>query len=161
LEDIGGAVAASTEVVIGDLGAQHLVIRPLSRSQPRLFDHSDGSSIVCEVEITAGGFRGGYRADLRSEEFHAFLSQTAELTRSLEGAAALTSMEGQLALQLTGDSTGLTHVAGEAVDSTGSGNRLQFGFDVDQACLPEIVRSLEALLAAYPVLSAPDVHEPL
>ncbi len=154
-------MAASTEIVIGDAGAQHVVIRPLSRSQPGLFDHSDGSSIVCEVGIAAGGFRGDFRADLRSEEFHAFLSQTEELTRSLEGAAALTGMEGQLALSLTGDGTGLVHVAGEAVDHPGSGNRLEFGFDVDRTCLPEITRSLESLLAAYPVLSAPDVHEPL
>ena len=150
-------MAPSTEIRVGDSGGQHVLIRPLSRSHPGLFDYWDGNWIVCEVEIAAGGFRGGFRADLRGEEFLGFLNETAELSRTLEGAASLTSMEGQIALTLTGDGKGLVRVAGEAVDVAGTGNRLQFGFGIDQTCLPEIARSLEYLLAAFPVLGAPDV----
>jgi hypothetical protein len=57
---------------------------------------------------------------------------------------------------LTGNGTGAIRVSGEAVDSAGAGNRLTFGFDIDQTSLPEINRSLEYLLAAFPVGVAPD-----
>ncbi len=148
-------MAASTEILIGESGGQHVVIRPLSRSHPGLFDYWDGNWIVCEVEIAAGGFRGGFRADLRGEEFLGFLNETAELSRTLEGAASLTSMEGQIALTLTGDGRGLVRVAGEAVDVAGSGNRLQFGFGIDQTCLPEIARLWNTCSPPFPCSARP------
>jgi hypothetical protein len=110
---------------------------------------------MCEVDITAGGFRGRFNADLRSEEFHAFMGQILELERAVDGAATFTTMEGQLALSLSAGSNGRVRVAGEAVDTAG-GNRLTFGFDIDPGGLSEISRSLGYLLAAYPVLDAPD-----
>ena len=62
MRDIGGVVAASTEVLIGEASAQHVLIRPLSRSNPGLFDERDGNWIDCEVELVAGGFRGSIHA---------------------------------------------------------------------------------------------------
>jgi hypothetical protein len=149
-------VAASTEIVIGDVRAQHVLIRAVSRSNPGLFDYRDANWIVCEVEIAAGGFHGRFSADLRSEEFHAFLDQILELERTVDGAATFATMEGQVALSLTGVSDGGVRVAGEAVDSAGDGNRLTFGFDIDRGGVPQISRSLGDLLAAYPVLEAPE-----
>jgi hypothetical protein len=152
-------VSASTEVLIGDLDAQHVLIRPLSRTQPDLFDYWDANWIVCEVEIAAGGFRGTFRADLRSEEFRSFLEDVEELRRTLEAAATFTTMEGQIALSLTGDGKGRVCVTGEALDVAGTGNRLQFSFALDQTCLPPICQSLESLLAAFPVTGVPDAEE--
>jgi hypothetical protein len=154
---VGGVVAASTEIVIGELNAQHVVIRPVGRNSPGLFDHGDGNWIVCEVEIAAGGFRGRFSADMRSEEFHAFMEQVSELDRTIEGAATLTTMEGQLALSLTAAVNGRVKIVGEALDLAGSENRLEFSFDVEQTCLEAMVRSLESLLAAFPVIGTPDV----
>lgn len=149
-------MAASTEVLIGDSGAQHVLIRPLSRSTPGLFDAWDGNGIDCEIEIAAGSFQGRFRADIRSDEFLTFLEQTEALTVVLDATASLTSMEGQVALSLTGAGSGPVRVAGEAVDIAGMGNRLQFGFEIEQTALPEISRSLGYLLAAFPVEAAPD-----
>ena len=50
-------VAPSTEIVIGDVGAQHVLIRPVARSSPGLFDNWDANGLICEVELAAGGFR--------------------------------------------------------------------------------------------------------
>jgi len=147
-------VAPSTEIVIGDVGAQHVLIRPVGRSSPGLFDYWDGNWIVCEVEIAAGGFRGRFSADMRSEEFHAFMEQVSELSRTIEGAATFTTMEGQLALSLTTDGNGHVRIVGQALDLAGSENRLEFSFDVDQTYLPAIARSLEYLLAAFPVIGS-------
>jgi hypothetical protein len=149
-------VAASTEVLIGDAGAQHILIRPLSRSTPGLFDAWDGNGIDCEVEIAAGSFQGRFRADIRSDEFHTFLEQIDALSAASDSTASLTSMEGQLAVSLSGDGGGRVRVAGEAVDVVGAGNRLQFGFEVELASVSEIARSLDHLLAAFPVKAAPD-----
>ena len=150
-------MAPSTEILIGDAGANHVLIRPIRRSHPGLFDHVDGNWIDCELEIAAGGFRGHFRADMRAEEFAGFLTEVLALNRTLEGAAALTTMEGQLAVSLTGDGEGHIHVRGTAVDETGTGNRLEFRFEIDQTYLQPIAQSLEHVLAAFPVVAAPDV----
>ena len=149
-------MAHSTEILIGDPNAQHILIRPLSRKHPGLFDYRDGNWIDCELEIVAGGFRGNFAADLRSEEFHTFLDEVEGLSRTLQGSASFATREGQIALSLSGDGNGHVRVRGEAIDVAGTGNRLQFGFDVDQTCLPAICRSLEYLLTAFPVIGTPD-----
>jgi hypothetical protein len=149
-------VAPSTEIVIGDVNAQHVVLRPLSRTHPGLFDALDGNWIDCEVQVAAGGFRGGFRADLRSEEFETFLAEVEMLNSALEGTATFSTMEGQIAMTLTGNGKGGIRVAGDAIDSPETGNRLTFDFELDQTYLPEICRSLEHLLAAFPVIAAPD-----
>jgi hypothetical protein len=150
-------LGASTEILIGDSDAQHVLIRPLFRSQPGLFDERDGNGIDCELEIVAGCFRGGFRADLRSEEFQTFLEELEGLSRTLDGTASFATVEGQIALSLTGDGKGHVRVTGEAIDAAGVGNRLQFVFEIDQPSLPTICESLGHLLAAFPATGAPDV----
>jgi hypothetical protein len=150
------ALGASTEILIGDGDAQHVLIRPLFRSHPGLFDYWDGNWIDCELQIVAGGFRGRFRADLRSEEFHTFLEEVEGLSRTVQGTASFSTMEGQIAFSLTDDGQGHVRVTGEAIDVAGIGNRLQFAFDIDQTHLPPICQSLEHLLAAFPVTGAAD-----
>ena len=149
-------VAPSTEIVIGDVGAQHVLIRPIARSSPGLFDNWDANGLLCEVELAAGGFRARFSADMRSEDFHAFMDQILELERTVDGAATFATIEGQVALSLSADSNGRVRVAGEALDSPGDGNRLTFRFDIDHTELSEISRAIGYLLAAYPVVEAPD-----
>ena len=149
-------MTASTEVLIGDENGQHVLVRALSRNHPDLFDYADGNWLACEVEIVTGGFRGAFRADLRSDEFRAFLEEAEALRGALDGAASFSSMEGQIALSLAGDGRGHIRVSGDACDTPGSDNRLQFGFDIDQTYLAQICRSLEVLLAAFPVVGTTD-----
>ena len=149
-------VAPSTEIVIGDVGAQHVLIRPVARSSPGLFDNWDANGLICEIELAAGGFRAAFSADLRSEEFQAFMDQILELERTVDGAATFATIEGQVALSLSADGNGRVRVAGEALDSPGNGNRLTFHFDIDPTELSEISRAIGHLLAAYPVVEAPD-----
>jgi hypothetical protein len=150
-------VAASTDILIGDQGGQHVLIQPLARRHPGLFDYGDGNWITCELQIAAGGFRGSFRADLRSEEFQAFLEEAEGLSETLEGSAALSTMEGQIALSLTPDAADRIRVEGDAMDEAGSGNRLHFEFEIERMDLPPIRQSLEPLLRAYPVTGTADV----
>jgi hypothetical protein len=149
-------VAESTEILIGDAEGQHVLIQPLFRSHPGLFDYWDGNWIECDVHVAAGGFRGKFRASLRAEEFLSFLEAIRGLNTALEGTASFATMEEQVALSLNGDGKGHIRVSGEALDAVGIGNRLRFEFEVDQTYLPAICQSLEAILVAFPILDAPD-----
>ena len=102
--------------------------------------------------------QGNFRADLRSEEFQSFLEETQGLQQALEGTAQFTTMEEQVALTLAADGKGHVRVSGEARHEPGSGNRLQFEFALDRTALPSICRSLEQLLAAFPVMDGPEVQ---
>ena len=148
-------MVASAEILIGDAGGQHVLIRPLGRSQPGLFDYWDANWIACEVQVAAGGFVGKFSADLRSEEFQSFLEEVEALSRSLEGTATFATMEGQITLSLTGDGQGHVRVQADALDVPGIGNRLHFGFEIDQTYLPQVCQELESLLVAFPVIGQP------
>jgi hypothetical protein len=149
-------VAPSTEIVIGEVGAEHVLIRPIARSSPGLFDDWDANGLICEIELAAGAFRAAFSADLRPEEFQAFMDQILELERTVDGAATFVTIEGQVSLSLSADGNGRVRVAGEALDSPGNGNRLTFHFDIDRAELSAISLAIGHLLAAYPVVEAPD-----
>lgn len=144
-------MAASTDILIGDASAQHVLIRPLSRTTPGLFDDRDDDAIVCEIHVTAGGFRGQFAADLRTEEFRALLDEIEASGTSLENAANLDSASGQIDLSLIGDGAGNILVAGYVADAADDGNRLEFAFAMGEDVMPELVRSLEQVLTAFPL----------
>ena len=144
-------VAESTDILIGDASAQHLLIRPVSRTTPGLFDDRDDSAIACEIQIAVGGFRGQFAADLRTEEFRSMLDEIEASGLSLESAANLDTASGQIDLSLIGDGAGNILVAGYVADAEDDGNRLEFAFAMGQAVMPELVRSLEQVLAAFPL----------
>ena len=148
-------MAPSTELLIGDPGGEHVLIRALGRNQPGLFDYRDANWVACEVEVAVGGFRGAFRADLRSEEFLAFSRTLDDLAVALDSVAMLSTMEEQLSLLLAGDGRGHVHVEGSAADSA-SGNRLHFSFEIDQTYLPQIRRALDVILTAFPVVGVED-----
>jgi hypothetical protein len=57
---------------IGQLGRNHLIVQATRRLYPFCKDYYDGNWIETHVEITAGSFRGTFKASLRAEEFLSF-----------------------------------------------------------------------------------------
>jgi hypothetical protein len=149
-------LADSTEILIGDLDGQRILIQPYGRRQSGLFDNWDDNWISCEVHVSAGGFRGSFAASLRSEEFQGFLDEIQSLNQTLEGRAAFSTVEGQIEISLTADRKGRVRVQGVALDQPGVGNRLHFEFEIDQTYLTRISAALEHLLTAFPVTGTPD-----
>jgi hypothetical protein len=145
-------VTASTELLIGDADGQHVLVRAESRHHPDLFDSAAGNWISSEVTIVSGGMRARFRAELKSEEFRAFLDEAEALSRSLDGVATFATAEGQLTVSLAAGPSGRLLVEGDAFDAPGSANRLAFAFDIASGDLPKICRSLEVLLTAFPVV---------
>ncbi len=70
---------------------------------------------------------------------------------SLENAANFDATSGQIDLSLIGDGAGNVLVAGYVADAEEDGNRLEFAFAMGAAAMPELVRSLEQVLAAFPL----------
>lgn len=145
-------MVASTEILIGTVDAQHVLIRPVARRHPGLFDHQDANWIECEVDIVVGAFRGALQVDLRADDLGAFLDEVAALDGGADGAASFTPSEGLLQLSIARDAHGRLRVTGDAIDAADADNRLRFAFDLDEASLGETRASLERVLAAYPVV---------
>src|SRR5712691_11549446 len=102
----------AVEILIGSSGGPHIAIRPLWRCHPGQQDYWDGNWIESEIQVSAGAFRGRFRASLRSEEFESFRRELQVLMSSLRGEASFATIEGQLALELQGDDKGDVHGGG-------------------------------------------------
>jgi len=118
-------------------------------------DYWDGNWVYATIRIAARAFRGEFEAQLRTDEFVGFRDRLRPLQQKLDGAAKFETMEGWLSVDIEGDGKGHFHAACEAVDRPGLGNRLTFGLDFDQTELPEILRGLDAVCAAFPVVGKP------
>jgi hypothetical protein len=137
---------------IGRDASNHLRVTVLRRCDPDCKDYDDGNWVDARVEIVAGGFRGGYRAYLRAEEFSRFRNELSELYSSLKGEACFESMEDWLNVKVDGD--GLGHMTAEckAMDEAGVGNTLRFGLTFDQSDIPELLQSLNEIVGKFPVI---------
>jgi hypothetical protein len=131
--------------------------RDRGRACPEATDYSDANWLNATVDVAAGAFRGAYDAALRAEEFARFRNQLRPLYDTLAGRATFDTMECCLGIQVEGDGKGHFHAKCFAVDVPATGNRLTFTLDFDQTELPAIVRELDAVCAAFPVVCAPAV----
>ena len=138
-------------VRIGRRETEHLVIRAVRREHEGATDYWDGNWIVAKVTVGAGGFRGELVGSLRIEEFVRLRNQLRLPLGDLAGTSKFETMERWLALEIVGDGRGHFHAACVAVDVP-TASRLTFGIDFDQTELPEILRGLDAVCDAFPVL---------
>ena len=138
---------------IGGGRAEYLLVKVISRSSGD--DYWDGNWLTCEVRIFAGGFRGKFQANLRTDELERFATEVRTLHDDLKTAARLEPMEEQLTLVLQGDGRGHIECQGAAMDVVGTGNLLTFGLQLDQTQLFGTMVQLFELLNRYPVLGSP------
>jgi hypothetical protein len=137
---------------IGASNREHLIVRPEAHPHAEESDYWDGNWVEATIEIAARGFRGKVDAQLRAEDFVLFRDQLRPLYENLGGAARFVTMEDWLTVEIQGDGKGRFHAACVAVDRPGMGNQLTFGIDFDQTELPEILRGLDAICEAIPVV---------
>jgi hypothetical protein len=148
-------MSTKCDILVGNVGGEHVQISLLSRSHSGHDDYWDGNWIASEVELRAGAYRASFRSDFRSEDFVSFHKSVCQLSETLRGSAKFDTIEGQLALKLISDGLGHIRVEGTSLDVAGVGNRLNFHFDIDQTYLAGIVRSLEKSINTYPVVGRP------
>jgi hypothetical protein len=138
---------------IGSNRAEQLLVKVISRSSAG--DYWDGNWLTCEVRLYAGGFRGNFQANLRTDELERFAAQVRTLYDDLKTPALLEPMEEQLVLRLEGDGRGHVYCRGEARDVAGTGNLLRFELQLDQTQLFATMVQLSELLNRYPVRGSP------
>lgn len=135
--------------------SQGLAITIMGRSNADRMDCWDGNWLTTTVDIAVGGFRGGINGLIRAEELVAFHDQIKQLHNSPEGHAVFSTMEGWISLQFDGDKMGHINCKGYVKDQPGSDNSLSFQLDLDQTYLPDMLRSIGAVVAAFPVRGTP------
>ena len=140
---------------IGSLNSDCLVVHPTRPQFEDCADYWDGNWIYATIELAAGAFRANYEACLRTEEFTAFRGQLRALHERPSGKAAFTTMEGWLNVEVEGDGKGHFRAECVARDAPGVGNALTFSLSFDQTELSEMLRSLDQICAAFPVVGAP------
>jgi hypothetical protein len=131
---------------------EHVMVIPSRRESPDVANTWDRDWVCAQIAVAAGGFRGEFEARLRTEEFVSFRDALRPLHEKLVGQAKFETMEGWLSVDVQGDGKGHFHADCVAVDLPGTGNRLTFGIDFDQTELREILRGLEAVADAFPVV---------
>lgn len=138
---------------VGGNRAEQLLVKVNSRSSAH--DYWDGNWLMCEIRLCAGGFRGKFQANLRTDEIERFAAQVRTLYDDLRSPALLAPMEEQLVLRLEGDGRGHIVCHGEARDVVGTGNSLRFELQLDQTQRFATMVQLSELLNRYPVRGSP------
>lgn len=140
------------EIVIGDLGGDHIVIGVQGRLHPGAEDFGDGNWLSALVKFDLGQFNGKISASLRAEELRKFGVELGKLNTSLHGEAVLESMEDWLTLRVAVAKSGRLDVTGRLVDRPGDGNQLIFEIDgLDQSYLAAVLESLAEVESLFPV----------
>jgi hypothetical protein len=144
-----------SQILVGDADRNFVLIEILSRERVSASDFWDGNWLIAYVRIRCGGFQGQVQASLRSEELVGLRDSLASLQADPSKTASYTNMEDWLTLEFKADRLGHISLTGELIDAPGIGNRLAFGFDLDQSYLPAIVAQLDSAIQAFPVKGQP------
>ena len=147
-----GMSAQELTLTVRGAGGDRYEIAVGFRSQSDVEDFDDGNWLACAVRVKAGGFRGDVAVSLRAEEFRRFRDELRRLNATLTGAATFETMEEWTAVRLVGDGRGHIEASGFLVDGFADANRLAFRLDFDQTELARMLRELDAVLSAFPVV---------
>ena len=146
-------------VHFGHIDHEYLSVEFLGRSNPTTTDFWDANWLNVQVLLAVGRFNGEFKGSLKNQlrttDLAAFRMELSALYQSLSGNATLKTVEDWLQLTLTGDGKGHLLMNGRVLDGPGIGNTLTLQLELDQTFLPEIIRSLDAVLVAYPIIGKP------
>jgi hypothetical protein len=140
------------QIHIGGEAAEFFALTVHGRRLAEPTDYWDGNWLDCDVEVAAGAFRGAFGGTIRNEDLERFRDQLAPLHEALSGTATLEAPEGWLCLDLSGDGRGHLEAKGQLCDDPISGNSLEFRIHLDQTHLPTIIRDVDEICRAYPVI---------
>ena len=146
---------APIDIRFGYSQDEYLLISVFQCQFPQNEDFWDGNWLVAAAEVSVGVFTGKMKGYLRTDEFLAFQQELIELYRRLTGTAYFSTMEGWLAIQLTGDGLGHIEAACLLKDDPAGGNKLTFTLEFDQTYIPQILKELTQVIQTYPIVGRP------
>jgi len=134
------------------VGSDHerLAVQAVGRVRPDVASGDDGNWLAAAVEILAGGFSGVATCSIRTEDLDEFRSGLARVVEDPSAAATFKTMEDQLGIAVRGDGEDSLVIEGHVGESN-PGNRIEFRIQGKRAGLPTVLKSIDAILGAYPV----------
>lgn len=117
-------------------------------------DYYEANWVNAEIKIAAGGFSGTYRAHLFRTDFRDFYKDLTNLYSFGSHQGEFRTFEDQLRLEISGDGRG--NFESSCVAKDASGNYLNFTVSFDQTDIPRMLKELDRIIEAYPVIGRPD-----
>ncbi len=142
---------ADSSLVIGSANGEHLRVVALKRTHPESAEFWESNWIDCAIDVSAGGFQGALNANLRAEELFAFRDALRQLGDHLAREALFETIEHWLTIRVVGDGRGQFQASCELRDAP-EGNRLSFLLAFSREGLTPVMRALDAIVTAFPVL---------
>lgn len=139
------------ELQIGRSPENWVRIQVFIRSHSGATDYWDANWLDCAVEVDAAPFTGSFSASLRTDEFERFRDGLKTAYETLRLGATFETMEEWLTIEAKGD--GLGHFSADCQAIAGPDRvKLRFELNFDQTEIPEMLKSLDAILEKFPVL---------
>ncbi len=132
-----------------------LEIEVLCRNHPDCTDFWDGNWVKSKVNIEIPGYLVDFNADLRTDEIRDFLNELKEMNKHLKGTATLSNLDSYLYFKCVMNKTGGVFWSIETCYPAGYGAVLNFEFEADQSYLEKLIRELDDILTAFPVIGKP------
>lgn len=136
---------------LGGTARERVEVAVLGYERAPAGEYHDDNWLRVRITVQAGAFSGSYDAAFLTEEIIQFRKQLEVMYESLRGEAEFTTLEEQLSLRLTANGRGEVLLRGTAVDTAGTGNRLEFQLTLDQTHLHRTVDELRQVTDRYPI----------
>ncbi|KGR76261.1 WapI family immunity protein [Ureibacillus sinduriensis] len=130
-------------------------IEVVTRSHPNTTDYWDINWIDSKISVEIPGYVVQFHAALRTDEISDFLQGLKLMYSNLRGKAALNNLDNAIFFECEMDHLGKLKWLGETCYPAGYGALLKFEFSSDQSYLKKLIKELEAILSAFPVIGNP------
>ena len=127
----------------------------LYRNYPNSSDYWDGNWVTSNINIKIPGYLVNFGANLRTDELRDFTNEIKLMSKLLKGKANLKNLENYLHIECEMDKLGKIIWTVETCFPAGYGAVLKFEFESDQSFLIRLIKELETILTAFPVIGKP------
>ena len=136
-------------VLVGD-DHERLAVQAVGRVRPDVASGDDGNWLEAAVEVLAGSFSGVATCSIRTEDLDEFRSELVRVVSDPSKTATFRTMEDQLGISIRAEGEEDLRIEGHVADPN-PGNRIEFQVQGKRDQLPAVLKSIEAILGAYPV----------
>ncbi|AQQ53288.1 WapI family immunity protein [Planococcus lenghuensis] len=127
-------------------------IEVVSRIYPNSLDYWDGNWIVTRISIEIPGYSVQFSANLRTDELRDFVKKLKVMNKKLKGKASLENIDGFIDIKCEINLLGKIYWEVETCYPAGTGAVLHFNFESDQMYLENLIKELDEVIIAFPIL---------
>ncbi|MBM6618774.1 WapI family immunity protein [Bacillus suaedaesalsae] len=133
----------------------NITIDVVRRSHPETKNYWDINWITSRIQIKIPGYSVDFEAYLRTDEILRFLNGLKSMNKDLKGNAILVNLDSFIEMECKMSHFGKLLWSFETCYPNGDGAVLTSEFESDQSYLPKLIKELEMILNAFPVIGKP------